>query len=92
MRFDAVKQSLQIDVYSYVEEILMSLFSCFGALKEDDTEGLGIDERPFSGDTLLHNVCSILDTRNWILLEGVIANFKNAQLHLMKVLEIAKRI
>ena len=55
----------------------MSLFSSFGVLTEDDTEGLGIGDTVFSGDTLLHNVCSILDTRNWILLEGVIANFEN---------------
>ena len=54
MRFDAVKQSVQNNVLSYVQEILMSLFSRFGALTEDDTDSLGIDERTFSGDTLLH--------------------------------------
>ena len=32
----------------------MSLFFRFGTLAEDDTEGLGIDERAFSRDTLLH--------------------------------------
>lgn len=49
----------------------MSLLFHFGTL----TEGLGIDERPFFGDTLLQNVCSISDTRNWIPPEGIIANF-----------------
>ena len=92
MRFDTAKQSLQNNVLSYVDEILMSLLSRFGALTEDDADGLGIDERAFSGGTLLHDVCSILDTRNWIIPEGVIANFENAQLHLMKVFESANRI
>lgn len=63
----------------------MSLLFHFGTL----TEGLGIDERPFFGDTLLQNVCSILDTRNWIPPEGIIANFENVQPHLMKVFESA---
>ena len=36
--------------------LLMSLFSRFGTLTEDDTEGLGTDERAFSRDTLLHDV------------------------------------
>ena len=53
-------------------------------------KGLGIDER--AGDTLLHEVCSILDARNWILPEGMIPNFENVQLHLMKVFESADRI
>ena len=70
MRFDAAKQSLQNNVLSYVEEILMSLFSRFGTLADNDTEGLAIDEKGISGDTFLHDVCSILDTRNWILPEG----------------------
>ena len=63
----------------------MRLLFHFGTL----TEGLGIDERPFFGDTLLQNVCSILDTRNWIPPEGIIANFENVQPHLMKVFESA---
>ena len=92
MRFDAAKQSLQNSVLSYVKETLMSLFPRFGALTDDDTEGFGIDKRAFSGDTLLHDVCSILDTRNWILPEGMIANFEDVQLHLMKVFESANRI
>ena len=37
MRRDAAKQSLQNNVLSYFEEILMSLFSPFRALTEDDT-------------------------------------------------------
>ena len=61
-------------------------------MTEDDTEGLGIDERDFFRDTLLHDVCSIFGTRNWILPEGVIANFENVQLHFMKVFESANRI
>ena len=72
--FDAGKQSLRNNVLSYVEKVLMVLFSRFLALI---TDGLVIDKSVFSGDTLLHDVCSILDTRNWILLEGLIANFKN---------------
>lgn len=38
MWFDRAKQSLQNNVLSYVEEILMSLLSRFGALTENDTE------------------------------------------------------
>lgn len=38
MRFDTAKQSIQNNVLSYVEEILMNLFSCFGALTENDIE------------------------------------------------------
>lgn len=63
----------------------MRLLFHFGTL----TEGLGIDERPFFGDTLLQNVCSISDTRNWIPPEGIIANFGNVLPHLMKVFESA---
>ena len=92
LRFDAAKESLQNNVLSYVEEILISLFSRFGALTEDDAKGLRTDERAFSGDTLLRDVCSILDTTNWIFLEGVIPNFKNMQFHLMKFVESANRI
>ena len=71
---------------------MISLFSRFGALTEDDAKGLRTDERAFSGDTLLRDVCSILDTTNWIFLEGVIPTFKNIQFHLMKFFESANRI
>ena len=40
-------------------------------------------------ETLLQNVCSISDTKNWIPPEGIIANFGNVQPHLMKVFESA---
>ena len=78
MRFEAAKKSLQNNIVSYVEEILLSLYSHFGALTEDDAEELNIDDqRAFTGDKVLHDVCSILDTRNWILPEGMIANPEN---------------
>ena len=82
LRFDAAKKSLQNNVLSYVEKILISLFFRFEALTEGDAKGLRTDERAFSGDTSLQDVCSILDTTNWIFLEGVIPNFKNIQFKL----------
>ena len=92
LRFDVAKASIQNNVLSYVEDILGSLLSRFGALTEEDVEELGVDKRAFSGDTLLQDVCSVLDTRNWILPEGVIANFENVQLHFSKVFESVNRI
>ena len=38
MRFEVAKTSLQNNIVSYVEEILLSLYSRFGALTEDDAE------------------------------------------------------
>ena len=51
MRFEPAKKSWQNNIVSYVEEILLSLCSCFGALTEDDAEGLNVDDqRAFTGD------------------------------------------
>ena len=51
MRFKAAKKSLQNNIVSYVEEILLTLCSHFGALTADDAEGLNVDDqRAFTGD------------------------------------------
>ena len=51
MRIEAAKKSLQNNIVSYVEEILLSLCSRFGALIENDAKGLNIDDqRAFVGD------------------------------------------
>ena len=51
-----------------------------------------VDERSLMGDKLLHDVCALMDRRNWVLPEVTTANLDNAQFHLQKVFESAYRI
>ena len=74
---------------SYVEDILICLSYRFGELIGD---GMEVDERSLMGDTLLHDICALMDTRNWVLPEDTTANLDNVQLHLQKVFESAYRI
>ena len=57
-RFDAAKKSLQNNIVTYVQNILLSLYSRFGALTEDDATELEVDQRAFTGDRVLRDICS----------------------------------
>ena len=70
---------------SYVEDILICLSYRFGELIGD---GMEVDEKSLMGDKLLHDVCALVDTRNWVLPEDTTANLDNAQLICKKYLRV----
>lgn len=90
LNFEQAKKSIENKALSYVENILTCLSIRFGELiGDDETE---VDERSLMGDKLLHDVCALVDTRNWVLPEDTAANLDNVQLHLQKIFESAYRI
>ena len=72
-----------------MEDFLTCLSYRFGELIGD---GMEVDERSLMGGKLLHDVCALMDTRNWVLPEDTTANLDNVQLYLQKVFESAYRI
>ena len=61
-------------------------------MTEDDSEDFGIDERANSGDKVLHDICRVLDSRNWILSEGMIINNENLFMQFEKQMASVVRI
>ena len=79
LQFEQTKSSIESKILSHVEDILTCLSYCFGELLGD---GMEVNERSSMGDKLLHDVCALMDKRNWVLPEDTSANLDNVQLHL----------
>ena len=65
----------------YVESIIECLDSRFGALVEDNSDDFGVDERACSGDKVLYDICRVIDSRNWVLGEGMVVSASNILIH-----------
>ena len=48
---------------------------------EDNSDDFGVDERVCSGDKVLHDICRVIDSRNWVLGEGVVVSASNILIH-----------
>ena len=48
---------------------------------EDNSDDFGVDERACSGDKVLHDICRVIDSRNWVLGEGIVVSASNILIH-----------
>ena len=89
LQFEQAKISIESNILPYVEDILTCLSYRFGEVIGDEMEN---DERSLMDHKLLHDVCALMDTGNWVLPEDTTPNLDNVQFHLQKVFESAYRI
>lgn len=67
------------------------LYSQFGAITED-VDGLGVDPRAVKGDTILHGVCSIIDSRKWVFPDEMVLSVFNVIFDFSSTFDVIFRI
>ena len=76
MYFEHTKNLIKNNAINYFESVISCLEERFGELGEDDLD-IEIDERVSRGDKILHNICRVLDSRNWVLPETMAVTIDN---------------
>ena len=70
----------------YVSSIILCLEEWFGELTGDGGN-VEIDTRVVDEDKILHNICTVLDIRNWVLPDEIPVNSDNVPAFLRAQLE-----
>ena len=66
--FQKAKDSIENNI-CYVLHIVSCLEECFGKFAEEALNSVEVDEKVIQDDQVSHDLCKVLDTRKWILLE-----------------------
>ena len=84
--FQRGKDSIKNNVVLYVSSITLCLEEWFGELTGDGGN-VEIDTRVVDEDKILHNICTVLDIRNWVLPDEIPVNSDNVPVFLRAQLE-----
>ena len=68
----------------YMDSILEALTDRFAALAEENDQGEDISGTAIAGDAILYDVCRVVNSRKWILPEGMSITLEAMDLMLEK--------
>ena len=69
--YEHEKESIQRNTTKYIDMILEALTEWFSALSEENNHGGDKSSTANAGDSILHDFCRVLDSRKWIVPEGM---------------------
>ena len=88
--FERAKTTIANKITDNAKSILSCLEDRFGILEEDADDVR--EEHVLSGDEILHEVCHVLDCRNWVLGENIEVTDENVDIFFEKQLNAVKFI
>ena len=69
--YERKKESIRRNTAKYIDMILEALTERFGALSEENDHGEDKSGTAIAGDSILRGICRVLDSRKWILPDGM---------------------
>ena len=68
--YQCEKKSILENTTSYIKLILEALKKLFKGLLEENLPNEDTSGTPIAGDSILHDICQVLDSRKWIVPDG----------------------
>ena len=90
--YEREKESIGRNTTKYIDMILKALTERFGALSEENDHGEDKSGTAIAGDSVLHEVCRVLDSRKWIVPEGMATTLEAMDAVLEKKIESLSKI
>ena len=90
--YERKKESIRINTTKYIDMILEALTERFGALSEENNDGGDKSGTAIAGDSILRDVCWVLDSRKWIVPEGMAITLEAMDAVLEKIIESVSKI
>ena len=90
--YERKKESIWRNTTKYINMILETLTERFCALSEENDHGEDKSVTAVAGDSILHDVCWVLDSRKWIVPEGMAITLEAMDAVLEKHIESLSKI
>ena len=90
--YERKKESIRINTTKYIDMILEALTERFGALSEENNHGGHKSGTAIADDSILRDVCWVLDSRKWIVPEGMAITLEAMDAVLEKIIESVSKI
>ena len=90
--YEREKEIIGRNTTKYIDIILEALTERFGALSEENDHGEDRSGTAIAGDSILRDVCRVLDSRKWIVPEGIAITLEAVDAMLEKNIESLSKI